>query len=352
MINWRGHGLCFWRWLGWNLFSLGANERVVSQHTFSLALRLQMCQMNDLNIDVVGVFCPNGWMTLFWELICSSMASTKSTREVQADERPRGCWQRDRSRSTAPTRTATARCDMDTATVAMVRTGAMAVTSTALTTGKGTGVSPPWGQRRPTSNKLKLILCPPWRRNAPTPSAEVNCNSLKEERCRDLSDCCWCSFSADCIARVQRFLVTRLGEDWIFLVLLGITMALVSWTMDYASAKSLQGKASGPTRPSKNHYHLFSFLWSSFNLFHTLLLSATSICQPINGFIRSWGGTSPCSTWPGFLIPWSSYCSPPCSVTWLLLKPVVGTPDSLMLCLVTLSCFSVSQNNELQIKNK
>uniref|UniRef100_A0A4W4EZ77 Uncharacterized protein n=1 Tax=Electrophorus electricus TaxID=8005 RepID=A0A4W4EZ77_ELEEL len=38
-----------------------------------------------------------------------------------------------------------------------------------------------------------------------------------------------------------RFLVTKLGEDWIFLVLLGITMALVSWTMDYASAKSLQG---------------------------------------------------------------------------------------------------------------
>lgn len=48
--------------------------------------------------------------------------------------------------------------------------------------------------------------------------------------------------SADCIARVQRFLVTRLGEDWIFLLLLGITMALVSWTMDYASAKSLQGR--------------------------------------------------------------------------------------------------------------
>uniref|UniRef100_A0A671XFZ0 Chloride channel, voltage-sensitive 1a n=1 Tax=Sparus aurata TaxID=8175 RepID=A0A671XFZ0_SPAAU len=39
---------------------------------------------------------------------------------------------------------------------------------------------------------------------------------------------------------LQRFLVTRLGEDWIFLVMLGITMALVSWTMDYASAKSLQ----------------------------------------------------------------------------------------------------------------
>ncbi|CAB1321020.1 unnamed protein product [Coregonus sp. 'balchen'] len=45
---------------------------------------------------------------------------------------------------------------------------------------------------------------------------------------------------ADCVARVQRFLVTKLGEDWIFLVLLGISMALVSWTMDYTSAKSLQ----------------------------------------------------------------------------------------------------------------
>uniref|UniRef100_A0A8C7G7X9 Chloride channel, voltage-sensitive 1a n=1 Tax=Oncorhynchus kisutch TaxID=8019 RepID=A0A8C7G7X9_ONCKI len=44
----------------------------------------------------------------------------------------------------------------------------------------------------------------------------------------------------DCVARVQKFLVTKLGEDWIFLVLLGISMALVSWTMDYTSAKSLQ----------------------------------------------------------------------------------------------------------------
>uniref|UniRef100_A0A8C8F064 Chloride channel, voltage-sensitive 1b n=1 Tax=Oncorhynchus tshawytscha TaxID=74940 RepID=A0A8C8F064_ONCTS len=32
----------------------------------------------------------------------------------------------------------------------------------------------------------------------------------------------------------------NLGEDWIFLVLLGLTMALVSWSMDYTSAKSLQ----------------------------------------------------------------------------------------------------------------
>uniref|UniRef100_A0A8C4DI43 Chloride channel protein n=1 Tax=Dicentrarchus labrax TaxID=13489 RepID=A0A8C4DI43_DICLA len=43
-----------------------------------------------------------------------------------------------------------------------------------------------------------------------------------------------------CLARVRRYIVTKLGEDWIFLVLLGLTMALVSWSMDYASAKSLQ----------------------------------------------------------------------------------------------------------------
>uniref|UniRef100_A0A8C2JH32 Chloride channel, voltage-sensitive 1a n=1 Tax=Cyprinus carpio TaxID=7962 RepID=A0A8C2JH32_CYPCA len=49
-----------------------------------------------------------------------------------------------------------------------------------------------------------------------------------------------CNVFPDCVARVQKFLVSKLGEDWIFLVLLGITMALVSWTMDYASAKSLQ----------------------------------------------------------------------------------------------------------------
>ncbi|XP_052000774.1 chloride channel protein 1-like [Xyrauchen texanus] len=44
----------------------------------------------------------------------------------------------------------------------------------------------------------------------------------------------------DCLGRIQRYIVTKLGEDWIFLVLLGLTMALVSWSMDYASAKSLQ----------------------------------------------------------------------------------------------------------------
>uniref|UniRef100_A0A8D2IZH0 Chloride voltage-gated channel 1 n=1 Tax=Varanus komodoensis TaxID=61221 RepID=A0A8D2IZH0_VARKO len=39
----------------------------------------------------------------------------------------------------------------------------------------------------------------------------------------------------DCILAAQ-----KLGEDWVFLILLGLVMALVSWGVDYASAKSLQ----------------------------------------------------------------------------------------------------------------
>ncbi|XP_056597262.1 chloride channel protein 1a [Triplophysa dalaica] len=61
---------------------------------------------------------------------------------------------------------------------------------------------------------------------------EAHTSSFKKRR--SYSKC------RDCVARVQKFLVSKLGEDWIFLVLLGITMALVSWSMDYASAKSLQ----------------------------------------------------------------------------------------------------------------
>uniref|UniRef100_W5LJA3 Chloride channel protein 2 n=1 Tax=Astyanax mexicanus TaxID=7994 RepID=W5LJA3_ASTMX len=35
---------------------------------------------------------------------------------------------------------------------------------------------------------------------------------------------------------VCRFLISRVGEDWIFLILLGLLMALVSWVMDYTIA--------------------------------------------------------------------------------------------------------------------
>nr|XP_020036712.1 chloride channel protein 1 [Castor canadensis] len=44
----------------------------------------------------------------------------------------------------------------------------------------------------------------------------------------------------DCLHRLERVVRRKLGEDWIFLVLLGLLMALVSWCMDYVSAKSLQ----------------------------------------------------------------------------------------------------------------
>ena len=88
----------------------------------------------------------------------------------------------------------------------------------------------------------------------------------------------WCfSLSSDCIARVQRFLVTRLGEDWIFLVLLGITMALVSWTMDYASAKSLQGRTTEPIMHCKKSFLFlseFSFMPVSFLSFYLLWTSS------------------------------------------------------------------------------
>ncbi|XP_075467916.1 chloride channel protein 1 isoform X3 [Ascaphus truei] len=42
-----------------------------------------------------------------------------------------------------------------------------------------------------------------------------------------------------CVQWVKRYIIRKLGEDWIFLVLLGLVMALVSWSMDYASSKSL-----------------------------------------------------------------------------------------------------------------
>ncbi|XP_006861255.1 PREDICTED: chloride channel protein 1 [Chrysochloris asiatica] len=44
----------------------------------------------------------------------------------------------------------------------------------------------------------------------------------------------------ECCCHLGRLVRRKLGEDWIFLVLLGLLMALVSWSMDYVSAKTLQ----------------------------------------------------------------------------------------------------------------
>lgn len=47
--------------------------------------------------------------------------------------------------------------------------------------------------------------------------------------------------SSVCASRCQKFLILRVGEDWIFLILLGLLMALVSWVMDYAIAFCQEG---------------------------------------------------------------------------------------------------------------
>ncbi|XP_061823849.1 chloride channel protein 1-like [Nerophis lumbriciformis] len=82
----------------------------------------------------------------------------------------------------------------------------------------------------------------------------------------------------DCVVHVQNFLVNRVGEDWIFLVLLGITMALVSWTMDYASAKSLQAYKWIHDQLSENVPMQF-VAWVSYPM--VLILFSSVFCQLI-----------------------------------------------------------------------
>ncbi|KAK9961711.1 hypothetical protein ABG768_007113 [Culter alburnus] len=45
-----------------------------------------------------------------------------------------------------------------------------------------------------------------------------------------------------CAVHCQRFLMLRVGEDWIFLILLGLVMALVSFVMDFCIALLLQAQ--------------------------------------------------------------------------------------------------------------
>ncbi|NXC50443.1 CLCN2 protein, partial [Penelope pileata] len=51
-----------------------------------------------------------------------------------------------------------------------------------------------------------------------------------------------CAPRCGCAVRCQRFFITRVGEDWVFLILLGLVMALVSWAMDFAIATCLQAQ--------------------------------------------------------------------------------------------------------------
>ncbi|NXU53224.1 CLCN1 protein, partial [Turnix velox] len=83
----------------------------------------------------------------------------------------------------------------------------------------------------------------------------------------------------DCARRIQKYVTKKLGEDWIFLILLGLAMALVSWGMDYASAKTLQAykwtyRALHPNIP------LMYLAWVSFPL--ALILFAATFCHLIS----------------------------------------------------------------------
>ncbi|KAJ8367845.1 hypothetical protein SKAU_G00078730 [Synaphobranchus kaupii] len=51
-----------------------------------------------------------------------------------------------------------------------------------------------------------------------------------------------CAKCRICAVRCQKFLISRVGEDWIFLILLGLVMALVSWVVDFAIAICLQAQ--------------------------------------------------------------------------------------------------------------
>ncbi|KAB5550139.1 hypothetical protein PHYPO_G00050370 [Pangasianodon hypophthalmus] len=55
----------------------------------------------------------------------------------------------------------------------------------------------------------------------------------------DKSRCAKCRI---CTVHCQKFLISRVGEDWIFLILLGLVMALVSFVMDFCIAICLQAQ--------------------------------------------------------------------------------------------------------------
>ncbi|KAM6969782.1 chloride channel protein 2-like [Aplochiton taeniatus] len=51
-----------------------------------------------------------------------------------------------------------------------------------------------------------------------------------------------CAKCRICTVRCQKFVISRVGEDWIFLILLGLLMAMVSWAMDFCIALCLQAQ--------------------------------------------------------------------------------------------------------------
>ncbi|XP_045152392.1 chloride channel protein 2 [Echinops telfairi] len=80
--------------------------------------------------------------------------------------------------------------------------------------------------------RIRLGGPDPWR-GPPSPRTPPELLEYGQSRC---APCRICSI------RCHKFLASRVGEDWIFLVLLGLLMALVSWVMDYAIAACLQAQ--------------------------------------------------------------------------------------------------------------
>ncbi|XP_004629081.1 chloride channel protein 1 [Octodon degus] len=82
-----------------------------------------------------------------------------------------------------------------------------------------------------------------------------------------------------CIHRLECMIRRKLGEDWIFLVLLGLLMALVSWCMDYVSAKTLQAYkwTYAQTQPNLPLQYL---VWVTFPL--VLILFSALFCHLIS----------------------------------------------------------------------
>ncbi|KAM5204980.1 chloride channel protein 1 isoform 1-T1 [Hipposideros larvatus] len=83
----------------------------------------------------------------------------------------------------------------------------------------------------------------------------------------------------DCMCRLGRMVRRKLGEDWIFLVLLGLLMALVSWSMDYVSAKTLQAYKWSYYKMQPN-LPLQYLVWVTFPL--TLILFSALFCHLIS----------------------------------------------------------------------
>ncbi|XP_034266799.1 chloride channel protein 1 isoform X1 [Pantherophis guttatus] len=103
-------------------------------------------------------------------------------------------------------------------------------------------------------------------------------DSLKRRSQAELKEESYSKYHA-CTKSVKNYITKKLGEDWIFLILLGVVMALVSWGVDYASAKSLQAykwiyKEMQPNIPMQ-------FLaWVTYPLI--LILFAALFCQLVS----------------------------------------------------------------------